>query len=166
MLSARFLKAWTYTGERMRIQPAWHTSPTPRASSSRTSAASEASRSPKSLGFSHRASTPAARARSRATARSRSEITTATRAGKPGRAHASRMAWRLEPRPEARTPRASVTRRPAGRRRVDAHPAARRLAHDRGVTREPARQPPVERDLQLLAEADELVEVHRVPEQP
>ena len=39
--------------------------------------------------------------------------TTTTRAGKAGRAQASRIAWRFEPRPEARTPTASVTRRPA-----------------------------------------------------
>ena len=55
----------------------------------------------------------AVRARSRASDRSRSEITTTTRAGKAGRAQASRIAWRFEPRPEARTPTASVTRRPA-----------------------------------------------------
>src|SRR5262249_14820261 len=51
----------------------------------------------------------------RAWARSRSERTTATRAGKPGRPHASRIAWRFEPRPEARTATARgwLTRSPA-----------------------------------------------------
>src|SRR5438105_585759 len=106
MFRARPAKACTYAAERMRMNPAWHTSPTCRFSSSCTRARSKLSRDTKSLGLTHTASTPAARARSRAGACSRSEITTTTRAGKSGAAQASSNACRLLPRPEARTPTA------------------------------------------------------------
>ena len=73
-------------------------------------------------------------------ARSRSEITTATRAGSPARA-AARIACRLDPRPEARTPTGPASRRvlPAGAMTVrGADGTARRprmMAESRGKKR-------------------------------
>ena len=145
MLRIRPAKCPTKPGDRIRMKPARHTSPTPRAFSSCTSAASNAFRGRAKI-FRVRstsASMPAARARSeRRRARTVGDHAPTTAAGKPGRAQASRSAWRFEPRPETSTPTAAAhTESSCGPPEDDdqRHDAAPRRARPRRSRRSRAR---------------------------
>src|SRR4051794_14092054 len=91
-------------GPSSRMNPARHTSTTPRDLSASASARSYAARSGYALCGITSVSIPAARARSSPAASARLEITTAMRASSRPAPMASMIAWRLLPRPEIRTP--------------------------------------------------------------
>src|SRR6185436_2469308 len=104
MLSTALGNARMKSALSRRMNPARHTSVTPRSFSVDASTRSYATRSGYALCGRTRVSMPARRARSRPAASGRFEITTAIRASRRPPSTASMMACRLLPRPEMSTP--------------------------------------------------------------